>query len=424
MTTNNKLGNLVSENSPSLSRFNRKIITLFSCLVIIFLAQTYAFADTETSADVTEKDAGATHVCENGSNCTYDPRSDIYSDGGSDDDIVYWDSHGGEWRITNDISTFMTEEQMLQGFTMDSSIGLRDRNYVGGDAFSVEIKVTDGTTTYSDTQNFTTSAGQDYQTITSQLIVPENTLAYSLATFGLILEGTSLTGGYNGPQTNAINLTSTWEVINNVQDTVLDLVANAVDDIITDTGMSAVDSANMEINVSTPSGTQNISVGVTTTPTTVTLSVPTVAGKIEKIQINTGMASSDSQPEQVAEVAEAVSEVESAVEEQESESDSKEEKQETKETKADKAKAVQAIVTRVLQAVSMAGGDTDSTKLALMGILGTPGFRSYQQQEIPDVAFYDTTVEYTSESYADPLGGIFNLGSDQMMDAMTDAQYE
>ncbi len=393
-------------------------------LLLILLLSMPAFADTETTADVTEKDAGATHVCENGSNCTYDPRSDIYSDGGSDDDIVYWDSHGGEWRITNDISTFMTEEQMLQGFTMDSSIGLRDRNYVGGDAFSVEIKVTDGTTTYSDTQNFTTSAGQDYQTITSQLIVPENTLAYSLATFGLILEGTSLTGGYNGPQTNAINLTSTWEVINNVQDTVLDLVANAVDDIITDTGMSAVDSANMEINVSTPSGTQNISVGVTTTPTTVTLSVPTVAGKIEKIQINTGMASSDSQPEQVAEVAEAVSEVESAVEEQESESDSKEEKQDSKETKADKAKAVQAIVTRVLQAVSMAGGDTDSTKLALMGILGTPGFRSYQQQEIPDVAFYDTTVEYTSESYADPLGGIFNLGSDQMMDAMTDAQYE
>ena len=146
----------------------------------------------------------------------------------------------------------------------------------------------------------------------------------------MILEGTSLTGGYNGPQTNAINLTSTWEVINNVQDTVLDLVANAVDDIITDTGMSAVDSANMEINVSTPSGTQNISVGVTTTPTTVTLSVPTVAGKIEKIQINTGMASSDSQPEQVAEVAEAVAEVESAVEEQESESDSKEEKEETR----------------------------------------------------------------------------------------------
>ena len=136
------------------------------------------------------------------------------------------------------------------------------------------------------------------------------------------------------------------------------------------------------------------------------------------------MASSDSQPEQVAEVAEAVAEVETAVEEQESSSEQKEEKEDTKETKTDKAKAVQAIVTRVLQAVQMAGGDADGTKLALMGILGTPGFRSYQQQEIPDVAFYDTTVEYTSESYADPLGGIFNLGSDQMMDAMTDAQNE
>jgi len=364
--------------------------------------------------------------------CTYDPRSNIWSDSGSDDDVVYWDQHGNlndghrdtSFSIMNDINTFMTEEQMLQGFTMDASVGLRDRNYVGGDPFTLQIKVTDGTTTYSDTQSYTTSAGEDYTTITQQMIVPENTLSYSLATFGLILDGASLTNGYNGPQTNSIGLTSTWEIINQVEDTVLDLVASAVDDIITDQGMSAVDTAQMEINVATPSGTSNISVGVTTTPTTVTLSVPTVAGTIEKIQINTGMASSDSQPEQVAEVAEAVAEVETAVEEQESESDSKEEKQETKETKADKAKAVQAIVTRVLQAVQMAGGDADGTKLALMGILGTPGFRSYQQQEIPDIAFYDTTVEYTSESYADPLGGIFNLGSDQMMDAMTDAQYE
>ena len=418
------LGNLVSEDSPSPSSSNRPTVALLFYLALfatVGLAQ-LSYADTTTSADVTEKDAGATHVCENGSNCTYDPRSDIYSDGGSDDDVVYWDSHGGEWRITNDISTFMTEEQMLQGFTMDSSIGLRDRNYVGGDAFSVQIKVTDGTTTYSDTQNFTTSAGQDYQTITSQLIVPENTLAYSLATFGLILEGTSATGGYNGPQTNAINLTSTWEVINNVQDTVLDIVSNAVDDIITDTGISAVDSANMEINVATPSGNQTINVGVVGSPTGITISVPTASGGMDKMEINTGMASADSPAEPVAEVAEAVAEVQEA--QQESSSDEKEQKEESKETKADKAKAVQAIVTRVLQAVSMAGGDADGTKLALMGILGNQGFRAYQQQEIPDAAFYDTSVEYESAQIPDLLGGIFSLGSDQMMDAMTDAQYE
>jgi len=391
-----------------------KTIKLVILLAVVFLARG-AFADTDTTADVTEKSSGATHVCENGSNCTYDPRSDIYSDGGSDDDIVYWDSHGGEWRINNDISSFMTEDEMLQGFTMDSSIGLRDRNYVGGDAFTVQIKVTDGTTTYSDTQEFTTSEGQAYQTLTSQLIVPENTLAYSLATFGLILEGTSLTGGYNGPQTNAINLTSTYELINNVEDTVLDLVANAIDNILTDTGVSAIDTAQMEIVVSTPSGTSNINVGVTASSTAVTLSVPTVAGKIETIQIDTGMSSADSQPEPVAEVAEAVAEVESA---------QKEEKEETKETKSDKAKAVQAIVTRVLQAVSMAGGDTDSTKLALMGILGTPGFRSYQQQEIPDVAFYDTTVAYESTAYIDPLGSVLSLGSDSMMNDLVDSQYK
>ena len=391
--------------------------------LLIFLASIYTsflaqdlFADTATTADVTEKSSGATHVCgRNNAECTYDPRSNIYSDGGSDDDVVYWDQHGESWNITNDISSFMTEDEMLQGFTMDSSIGLRDRNYTGGDEFTVQIKVTDGTTTYSDTQEFTTGSGESYETITSQLVVPENTLAYSLATFGLILEGTSLTNGYQGPETNLINLTSTYELINNVEDTVLDLVANAVDDIITDQGVSAVDTAQMDIAITTPSGAQTISVGVSATPTAVTLSVPTVAGKIESIQIDTGMASADSPPEPVAEVAEAVAEVESAQEE---------EKEETKETKADKVKAVQAIVTRVLQAVSMAGGDTDSTKLALMGILGTPGFRSYQQQEIPDVAFYDTTVAYESTTYIDPLGSVLSLGSDSMMNDLVDSQYK
>ncbi|SVB54932.1 uncharacterized protein METZ01_LOCUS207786, partial [marine metagenome] len=100
----------VSEDSPSLSRFNKKIITLFSCLVMIFLAQTYAFAETETTADVTEKSAGATHECvRTGGSCTYDPRTDIWSDGGSDDDVIYWDSHAREFSIMNDISTFLTE---------------------------------------------------------------------------------------------------------------------------------------------------------------------------------------------------------------------------------------------------------------------------------------------------------------------------
>jgi len=402
------------------------LIAAFMLWVLFSIGSSDGYAETETTADVTEKSAGATHECtRNSGQCSWDPRTDIWSDGGTDDDVVYWDSHNNRgFEIYNEISTFLTEEQMLAGFTMDSSIGLRDRNYVGGDAFSIQIKVTDGTTTYSDTQDFTTSAGQSYETITSQLVVPENTLAYSLATFGLILEGDSLTGGYNGPQTNAIGLTATYEIINQVEDTVLDLVANAVNDILTDQGMSAIDTAQMEIDVSTPSGSTSISVGVTVTPTAVTLAVPTVAGTIEKITINTGMASSDSQPEQVAEVAEAVAEVESAMEEEsESESES-EEKEDSKETKEGKAKAVQAIVNRVLQAVEMAGGDTDTTKLALMGMLGNQGFRSYQRQEIPDVAFYDTTVSYESPTYNDPLGAVFSLGSNQMMDAMRDIQYE
>ena len=429
MTIIKKLGNLVSEDSPSPSSINRRVITLFCYLVITLLAQT-SFA--ETTEDITERDAGAEHKClRTNGQCTYDPRTDYWSYpdrlDGTDDDIVYFDQHGNlnegrrdsSFSIMNDVSTFLTEEQMLAGFTMDSAIGVRDRNYVGGDPFTVQIKVTDGTTTYSDTQQFTMAAGQAYQTVTSQLVVPENNLAYNTSTFGLIIDGASLTNGYNGPQTNAINLTATYEIINNVQETVLDLVANAVDDIISDTGVIATSSANMEIDVSTVSGNQTINVGVVGSPSGITISVPTASGGTDKMQIDTGMASTDSQPEPTAEVAEAIAEVESAVEEQESSSD--EQKQETK---ADKAKAVQAIVTRVLQAVQMAGGDADSTKLALMGMLGSTGFRSYQQQQIPDVAFYDSTVEYISPTYDDLLGGIFNLGSDQMMDEMIDSQYK
>ena len=431
MTIIKKLGNLVSEDSPSPSSINRRVITLFCYLVITLLAQT-SFAETKTTEDITERDAGAEHKClRTNGQCTYDPRTDYWSYpdrlDGTDDDIVYFDQHGNlnegrrdsSFSIMNDVSTFLTEEQMLAGFTMDSAIGVRDRNYVGGDPFTVQIKVTDGTTTYSDTQQFTMAAGQAYQTVTSQLVVPENNLAYNTSTFGLIIDGASLTNGYNGPQTNAINLTATYAIINNVQETVLDLVANAVDDIISDTGVIATSSANMEIDVSTVSGNQTINVGVVGSPSGITISVPTASGGTDKMQIDTGMASTDSQPEPTAEVAEAIAEVESAVEEQESGSD--EQKQETK---ADKAKAVQAIVTRVLQAVQMAGGDADSTKLALMGMLGSTGFRSYQQQQIPDVAFYDSTVEYISPTYDDLLGGIFNLGSDQMMDEMIDSQYK
>ena len=426
------LGNLVSENSPSPSSSNRPTVALLFYLALFAAVGLAQVSFAETTEDITERDAGAEHKClRTNGQCTYDPRTDYWSYpdrlDGTDDDIVYFDQHGNlnegrrdsSFSIMNDVSTFLTEEQMLAGFTMDSAIGVRDRNYVGGDPFTVQIKVTDGTTTYSDTQQFTMAAGQAYQTVTSQLVVPENNLAYNTSTFGLIIDGASLTNGYNGPQTNAINLTATYEIINNVQETVLDLVANAVDDIISDTGVIATSSANMEIDVSTVSGNQTINVGVVGSPSGITISVPTASGGTDKMQIDTGMASTDSQPEPTAEVAEAIAEVESAVEEQESSSD--EQKQETK---ADKAKAVQAIVTRVLQAVQMAGGDADSTKLALMGMLGSTGFRSYQQQQIPDVAFYDSTVEYISPTYDDLLGGIFNLGSDQMMDEMIDSQYK
>jgi len=419
------------------------LIIAFMIWVLFSIGKSDAYAETETTADVTEKSAGATHECvRTGGQCSYDPRTDIWSDGGTDDDVIYWDSHAREFSIMNDISTFLTEEQMLAGFTMDSSIGVRDRNSVGGDPFTVQIKVTDGTLTYSDTQEFTMASGSAYETVTSQLIVPENNLAYSLATFGLILEGDSLTGGYNGPQTNAINLTATYElpsfdVVNDVVAYVSDVIDTTVTDILESATM---DTATMEIDVMTSTGTTSIDVDVSVDAGTVTMSVPTISGGVQSMTIDTGMSSSDSggSVEEVAEVASAVAEVETAMSEatseqkEESKSESKSEskesksesKQETKESKADKAKVVQAIVSRILQSIEVSGGDVNDTKIALMGISGTGvDFTSYQTASIPDVAFYDTTVSYESQQMPDPLGGIYNLGSDQMMDEMTDSQY-
>jgi hypothetical protein len=456
-----------------------------SC-VLVFLAE----ADTKTTADVTEDSAGAETSCSTRcTNYNFDPRSDIASDGGDDDDVVYWDHHGAlypnynygidtEWKITNDVKSFLTEEEMLQGFTMDASVGLRDRNYVGGDPFTMKIEVTDGTTTYSDLASFTTSAGQDYQTVVSQLIVPQNTLTYSLATFGLILDGASLTGGYNGPQTNAINLTATYDIINQqVQETILDLVANAVDDIVVSSGeimqnndmspttpspqgqvVNASVGTNMQITIATPAGQQMLNVPVAVSPGAVIISVPSTTGTIQPITINTGMSAPSAPPvaaPQVASAVAAVAKIQAApapvtpkvsvapvaksvptptapVSKSTPKSESKkpqkpaakqESKQEVKQTtNASKAKAVQAIVTRVLEVVSMAGGDVDGTKLALMGALGAPGFKDYQQAGIPDMPMYVSEIPY-EKTLIDPLSSIYTLGSDKMMNQMIDSQY-
>ena len=67
-----------------------------SC-VLVFLAE----ADTKTTADVTENSAGAETSCSTRcTNWNFDPRTDIHSDGGDDDDIVYWDHHGELIQIT------------------------------------------------------------------------------------------------------------------------------------------------------------------------------------------------------------------------------------------------------------------------------------------------------------------------------------
>ena len=124
----------------------------------------------------------------------------------------------------------MTEEQLHAGFTANSAIGVHDRgnDSVGGsysnDPFIVQIKVKDGSTTLADSETFGISGGT-YQTVTTDLVVAQNTLNYSSATIELILEGDSKRSGYYGPETNAVNLTMTYGAYQPGQDG--DLFINA-----------------------------------------------------------------------------------------------------------------------------------------------------------------------------------------------------
>ena len=306
--------------------------------------------------------------------------------------------------------------------------------------------------------------------------MPQNTLTYSLATFGLILDGASLTGGYNGPQTNAINLTATYDIINDqVQETILDLVTNAVDDIVVNSQdimqnndmsptnpspqgqvVNASVGTNMQITIATPAGQQMLNVPVSVSPAAITLSVPSTGGTIQPITINTGMSAPSAPPVAAPQVASAVAAVakiqaapsapatpkvsvapaakstpttpvskstpKSAPKKIQKPTAKQETKQEVKQTNTSKAKAVEAIVSRVLEVVSMAGGDVDGTKLALMGALGAPGFKDYQQAGIPDMPMYVSEIPY-EKTLIDPLGSIYTLGSDKMMNQMIDSQY-
>jgi len=70
-----------------------KVGLIAAVMIWVLLWIGNADAETETTADITEKSAGATHECtRNSGQCSWDPRTDIWSDGGTDDDVVYWDS--------------------------------------------------------------------------------------------------------------------------------------------------------------------------------------------------------------------------------------------------------------------------------------------------------------------------------------------
>ena len=193
-----------------------------------------------------------------------------------------------------------------------------------------------------------------------------------------------------------------------------------------------------------------LNVPVAVSPGAITISVPSTAGTIQPITINTGMSAPSAPPvvaPQVSSAVAAVAKIQSApvapavpvaksaptapVSKSTPKSEPKkpqkptakqESKQEVKQTNASKAKAVQAIVSRVLEVVSMAGGDVDGTKLALMGALGAPGFKDYQQAGIPDMPMYVSEIPY-DVALIDPLSSVYSLGSDQMMNEMIDSQY-
>jgi hypothetical protein len=122
-------------------------------------------------------------------------------------------------------------------------------------------------------------------------------------------------------------------------------------------------------------------------------------------------------------VASESTEEESTQEDTQDEEESEEE--DTQSAKASiKAKIVSAVVAQIIERVENAGGDTEGTKIALMGMLGVgTQFASYQQASIPDAIMYDSPAPYISNTI-DPLSSVYALGSDMMMNQMIDSQYK
>jgi len=412
---------------------------LLGCLLAIFLAKD-SFAETLTTPNIIENSELAT--CDGWSGDTSGSGAGKCQSGN-----YRTGYQGGE--ITSDKLYFqdhLTIDDWQTGFDLDYGVRVWSHssnlyvplcsatNYDCKDSFTVELKLGDGATvveTFTHNELQSHSGWRDYSY--SQTI-GENSFENLWATLSLYGIDAGYTSGMYGPQFDDpfINIAYTEYVppLPEEMDFLVDELENMIteeifndeffDDLVATVNTVGASTMNFNVAISDEMGEEvaSMEVAMEMDMEMETISVATTDSEGEEEIVEIDVA------EEIQQIAEMEEEPEPEAEAESEEEDAQEDAQKEEAPKESiKTKMVNAIVNQVIAQVETAGGDVEGTRLAMMNMMGGGmKFKSYQRASIPDSVLYNSPTPYVSD-VIDPLGSVYALGSDIMMNSMIDSQY-
>lgn len=382
------------------------------------------------------------------------------------------DYRGGSATFTNELSDFMSKQEINSGFDVTAGASVNTcTNQIGGhcssgllDTFRITIKVLDPTSGFDQQKTTSWAVGNSLQTYSTTLNVTPNDFGSDtqlLTTYYGIDNG--YWAGYYGPNIYDPFVHVTYES--------LTAVLTTIEQSITTSIQSALETIESQIdkkyNPIVQPGTES-----TITPTVTAIEEPKIeikmqnsAGDIVKFDVKVETTSSgtvevsmtDTKGEtQIAEIKpiESASQTEAKVEikiESKSESagssnsqsksddskksddkksDDKKENDSKGESKAvTVAEAKQKIAERILQQVLAEANQImiNDTKLGLMiALADTENFAKYQARQNQDLQdwYNDQGIYNNQKDLPDPYSVVFSLAQDKLMEKMENEQYK
>jgi len=394
--------------------------------------------------------------------------STVFTSGGITDSKHYnqfndfhTDYRGGSATFDNQLSEFMTKEEINTGFDVTAGAQVNTcTNRIGGhcssgllDTFSITIKVLDPTTGFDQQKTTSWAVGNSLQTYSTTLNVTPNDFGSDtrlLTTYYGIDNG--YWGGYYGPNIIDPYIHVTYESLTQVMTTIEQSITSSIQSAI-DTIESQIDK---KYNPIVQPGTESLTIAppVTVEEPKIEIKMQNNAGDTVRFDVKVETTASgavevsivDAKGEtQIAEIkpiestpSTGVGRVELKVEPKaESKSESKNEKSDDKKEADSKgesktvtvADAKQKIAERILQQVLAEANQImiNDTKLGLMiALADTENFAKYQARQNADLTewYNDKGIYNNQKDLPDPYAVIFNLAQDRLMTEMENKQYD